>query len=87
MLADTERCASQQTLGDLLGRTKVTDGCLCPQLMAVRVRRPLLDMVLCRHNIYVKFVFIYNINTLLITCIAETLRRDLRNQADVWRGW
>jgi hypothetical protein len=87
MLVDTEQCASQQAFGDLLGRTKVTDGSLCPQLMAFRVRGPLLDVVSCRHNIYVKLMFTYNTNTLLITCVAEMLGRTLRIKQDVRRGW
>lgn len=79
MLGDTGQCASQQALGDLLGRPRVTCGSLCPQLMAVRVRGPLLDIVSCRHNIHVKLMFTYNINTLLITCVAEMLGRDSWN--------
>lgn len=63
MFPDTEQWAAQQTLDDLLGRIRVTDGSLCPQLMAVRVRGQLHDMVLCRHNIYVKPVFTYDIET------------------------
>lgn len=71
MLPDTEHWAVQQALDDLLGRIRATDGSLCLYLMATRAREQLHEMVLCRHNIYVKSVYIQYRNIVLITCVAK----------------